>query len=97
MEFIEAPAFSRHVHEYLDDERYRGLQGALAVNPNLGDVMQGAGGVPNMRWPDPRRGVARSSGISNTAALLSCTSRGLAAASPRYLATSISNLTSRSG
>ncbi len=43
MEFIEAPAFTRHVHEYLDDDRYRALQGALAANPDLGDVMPGAG------------------------------------------------------
>ncbi len=63
MEFIEAPAFTRHVHEYLDDDRYRALQGALAANPNLGDVMQGAGGFRKMRWADPRRGKGRRGGL----------------------------------
>jgi hypothetical protein len=63
MEFIEAPAFTRHIHEYLDDGRYRALQGALAANPNLGDVMQGAGGFRKMRWADPRRGKGRRGGL----------------------------------
>jgi hypothetical protein len=63
MEFIEAPAFTRHVHEYLDDDRYRALQAALAANPNLGDVMQGAGGFRKMRWADPRRGKGRRGGL----------------------------------
>ncbi len=63
MEFIEAPAFTRHVHKYLDDDRYRALQGALAANPNLGDVMPGVGGFRKMRWADPRRGKGRRGGL----------------------------------
>jgi hypothetical protein len=63
MEVIEAPAFTRHVHEYLNDDRYRALQAALAANPNLGDVMQGAGGFRKMRWADPRRGKGRRGGL----------------------------------
>ncbi len=59
MEFIEAPAFTRHVHKYLDDDGYGALQGALAANPKLGDVMPGAGGFRKMRWADPRRGARR--------------------------------------
>jgi hypothetical protein len=39
MEFVEAPAFTRHLARYLDDEQYRGLQEALATAPELGDVM----------------------------------------------------------
>ena len=41
MEFIEAPAFTRYVSEYLDAERYAELQNALASNPELGDLMPG--------------------------------------------------------
>ncbi len=63
MEFIEAPAFTRHVHEYLDDDRYRALQGALAANPTMGDVMPGSGGFRKMRWADPRRGKGRRGGL----------------------------------
>ena len=33
MEFFEAPAFTKYVNEYLNDDQYRGLQGALARNP----------------------------------------------------------------
>lgn len=63
MEFIEAPAFTRHVYEYLDDKGYRKLQAALAPYPNLGDVMPGAGGFRKMRWADPRRGKGRRGGL----------------------------------
>jgi len=41
MEFIEAPAFTRYLSRYLNDEAYRELQSKLAVNPDLGDVMPG--------------------------------------------------------
>jgi len=32
MEFIEAPAFTRYVSEYLTDDEYRELQNQLANN-----------------------------------------------------------------
>ena len=63
MEFFEAPAFTRHVHEYLDDDGYRALQGALAANPILGDVMPGTGGFRKTRWADQRRGKGRRGGL----------------------------------
>ncbi len=63
MEFIEAPAFTHHVDEYFDDERYRALQGALAANPHQGDVVPGTGGFRKMRWADPRRGKGRRGGL----------------------------------
>jgi hypothetical protein len=56
MEFIEAPAFTRHLSKYLDDDQYRTLQAWLAVNPELGDLMPGTGGFRKMRWADARRG-----------------------------------------
>lgn len=59
MEFIEAPAFTRHIHEYLDDEGYGALQERLAANPRAGDVMPGTGGFRKIRWADPRRGKGR--------------------------------------
>lgn len=63
MEFIEAPAFTRYVAQYLDDDEYRLLQNRLAINPDLGDVMPGTGGFRKLRWADPRRDKGRRSGL----------------------------------
>jgi hypothetical protein len=63
MEFIEAPAFTRYVSEYLADDEYRRLQGQLADNPELGDLMPGTGGLPKLRWADPKRGKGRRCGL----------------------------------
>jgi hypothetical protein len=35
MEFIEAPAFTRHLSDYLDEDAYRELQDKLASNSAL--------------------------------------------------------------
>jgi hypothetical protein len=63
MEFIEGPAFTRHLSHYLNEESYRDLQVKLAVNPDLGDVMPGTGGFRKLRWADARRGKGRRSGL----------------------------------
>ena len=63
MEFIEAPAFTRHVGDYLDDDDYRALQTLLTENPAAGDVMPGTGGFRKLRWADPRRGKGRRGGL----------------------------------
>jgi hypothetical protein len=63
MEFIEAPAFTRHLPDYLDDNSYRDLQAKLAVNPELGGVMSGTGGFRKARWADARRGKGRRGGL----------------------------------
>lgn len=63
MEFIESPAFTRYLSQYLDDEGYKALQNELARNPHAGDVMPGTGGFRKMRWADPRRGKGRRSGL----------------------------------
>jgi hypothetical protein len=63
MEFIEAPAFTRHVSEYLADDEYRELQNLLANNPDMGDLMPGTGGFRKLRWADPQRGKGRRGGL----------------------------------
>jgi mRNA-degrading endonuclease RelE of RelBE toxin-antitoxin system len=63
MEFLEVPAFTRFLREYLSDEEYRSLQHVLALNPELGDVMAGTGGFRKLRWADPRRGKGRRGGL----------------------------------
>ena len=63
MEFVEAPPFTRHLPEYLNEDGYRELQARLAANPELGDLMPGTGGFRKMRWADARRGKGRRGGL----------------------------------
>jgi len=63
MEFIESPAFSRHLSRYLSDDGYRALQNELARNPQAGDLMPGTGGFRKVRWADPRRGKGCRGGL----------------------------------
>lgn len=62
MIFIETPVFSKAVQRLMSDEPYRRLQSALAVRPELGDVIPGSGGLRKLRWPvsgHGKRGGAR--------------------------------------
>lgn len=63
MEFLEAPAFTRHVSSYLADDDYRQLQKWLANHPESGDLMPGSGSFRKLRWADPRRGKGRRGGL----------------------------------
>ena len=56
MEFIEAPAFTRH-------DLYKELQAYLMVNPEGGDVIQGTGGFRKLRWSDNRRKKGKRGGL----------------------------------
>lgn len=63
MEFIEAPPFTRHLPDYLNDEDYRELQARLGANPEFGELMPGTGGFRKARWADARRGKGRRGGL----------------------------------
>src|SRR5437762_11258749 len=63
MEFLEAPAFTRHLQDYLNEDQYRKVQTRLAANPELGDLTPGTGGFRKMRWADARRGKGRIGGL----------------------------------
>jgi hypothetical protein len=63
MEFIEAPAFTRYLANYLDDEEYRALQKRLGLGPDVGDLIPGTGGFRKIRWADKRRGKGRRGGL----------------------------------
>jgi hypothetical protein len=63
MEFFEAPAFTRLLPTYLDDDEYRQLQTRLGASPEDGVVIPGTGGFRKMRWTDPRRGKGRRGGL----------------------------------
>ncbi len=62
-EFVEAPAFSRHRDDYLDDDGFNQLQLRLAANPEEGDLVPGAGGIRKLRWKDPRRNKGKRGGL----------------------------------
>lgn len=61
--FVELPAFERHRPGYLDDAGFQALQNVLLANPEMGDVIEGSGGLRKLRFPDPRRGKGRRGGL----------------------------------
>jgi hypothetical protein len=61
--FVELPAFARFRNDYLDDEGFRGLQTAMILNPEAGDVIEGTGGLRKIRYGDPRRGKGKRGGL----------------------------------
>ena len=75
MEFIEAPAFTRLISDYLADDEYRELQNQLASNPKLGGLMPGTGGFRKLRWADPSAVKAGEAGCGLFITISSQTSR----------------------
>ena len=61
MVFIETPVFTRQVKELLADDAYAQLQQCLAAHPQMGDVIQGTGGLRKVRWSIP--GSGKSGGV----------------------------------
>lgn len=61
--FVELPAFSRYRADYLTDEGFRALQNDLMGNPEVGDVIEGAGGLRKLRQADSRRGKGKRGGL----------------------------------
>ncbi|BCS52649.1 hypothetical protein GSVR_09570 [Geobacter sp. SVR] len=62
MEFIETPVFTKLIATMLPDDDYRLLQDDIAKNPQLGDLIQGGGGIRKLRFALPgtgKRGGAR--------------------------------------
>ena len=54
--FVETKLFTKLVQEYLSDDDYAALQQSLIVNPELGDVIPGSGGLRKLRWGVAGRG-----------------------------------------
>ena len=62
MIFIETSAFTRRAIELLDDDTYAVFQKQLVVNPSIGVVIEGSGGVRKARVASKghgKRGGAR--------------------------------------
>jgi len=56
MKIIETQIFTQRVREILDDEEYRVLQNEFVLNPELGNIIHGSGGIRKMRWSGSGRG-----------------------------------------
>ena len=61
--FVELPPFERIRKDFMDDDAYRQLQQELMDNPEMGDVVEGTGGLRKLRQPDPRRGKGKRGGL----------------------------------
>jgi hypothetical protein len=61
--FVELPAFERHRERYLADEAYLVLQEILMRAPELGSMIEGAGGLRKLRLGDARRGKGKRGGL----------------------------------
>ena len=55
----ELPEFIRAADKLLDDSELLELIGCLALNPRIGDLLEGTGGIRKLRW---RRGSRGKSG-----------------------------------
>ncbi|TBU71283.1 type II toxin-antitoxin system RelE/ParE family toxin [Phytopseudomonas daroniae] len=49
MIFIETPIFTKRLRELLDDDSYAAFQRLLAYCPEMGDVIEGTGGIRKVR------------------------------------------------
>lgn len=56
MEIIETSIFTQQVTALLADDEYHQLQMALLLNPCLGPVIPGSGGLRKVRWSLAGRG-----------------------------------------
>lgn len=59
--FVETKLFTQLVKEYLDDDEYRKLQQYIMLNPGIGKIINGSGGIRKIRWA--REGMGKSGGI----------------------------------
>lgn len=56
MIFIETPIFTKRLSELLDDDSYAALQRGLAESPDMGDLIEGTGGLRKIRVASHGRG-----------------------------------------
>lgn len=61
--FKELPPFERFRKDYLTDDQFVALQQLMLLDPEIGDVIKGSGGLRKMRLGDPRRGKGKRGGL----------------------------------
>lgn len=49
MIFIETPVFTKRLSTLLDDDSYADFQRELAMRPDIGDIIEGTGGLRKVR------------------------------------------------
>ena len=47
---IETSIFTQRITELMNDDEYRSLQEALVNRPDMGNIIQGTGGLRKVRW-----------------------------------------------
>ena len=63
LRFIETPIFTEDIVRILTDSEYAELQAALILQPDLGEVIPGTGGLRKMRWAFPSQGRGKRGGV----------------------------------
>ncbi len=63
MKFVETPVFTRQIVEIMGDSEYASLQSALVLQPELGDIIPGSGGLRKVRWTEQSRGRGKRGGV----------------------------------
>jgi hypothetical protein len=61
--FVETPVFTRQVLELMGDAEYSKLQAALVLQPEMGDLIPGTGGLRKVRWVEKARGRGKRGGV----------------------------------
>ena len=56
MIIVETTVFTRLIAQLMHDDQYRELQERLIENPEIGDLIQGSGGLRKIRWKLTGRG-----------------------------------------
>lgn len=56
MVFVETPTFTKVITELFTDDEYRLLQCELTINPEIGDIIQGGGGIRKVRFAAQGKG-----------------------------------------
>ena len=56
MIIIETTVFTELIGHLMDDDQYREPQVLLVENPEIGDLIQGSGGLRKIRWKLSGRG-----------------------------------------
>jgi hypothetical protein len=61
MRFLETLVFTRTIVAQIEDETYRSMQLALILQPQLGVLIRGSGGLRKLRWSS--KGSGKRGGI----------------------------------
>jgi hypothetical protein len=63
LRFVETPVFTEQIVEVLSDSDYSKLQAALILQPDMGDLIPGTGGLRKMRWGVPADARGKRGGL----------------------------------